>query len=260
MNSSKFEKPNITFLQVLVIIIIPFILSHFLEAQESDKMDQNLFQKFQLSQRLFEKGKALFLENNEKMATEALKECLIKFPKYSQADYYLAQIFYKKGEFLTALKHMDKAKANYKYMADLLVDYQQKQQNDLRKQKMDLESKLTNMENKREREKIKIEIEALSFKLSQSLPVIPQKSADYYYVHGNIYTKIKKYNDALTQYMEALEINPKHGNASNNIAHLYYLAGQYQKALSYLEQAESRGIKINQEFKKAIQKRLPKKE
>jgi tetratricopeptide (TPR) repeat protein len=82
--------------------------------------------------------------------------------------------------------------------------------------------------------------------------------ADYFYLHGNIFFKIKRYKEAHEQYQEAIKINPKHGNAYNNLANLYYIAKQYQKALDCLNLAEAHGAKINPEFKKAILKAIEK--
>jgi len=57
-------------------------------------------------------------------------------------------------------------------------------------------------------------------------------------------------------YRQALKIDPTHGNASNNLASLYYMIKKYDKALYYLNQAEANGADINPDFKKALLKAM----
>jgi tetratricopeptide (TPR) repeat protein len=226
--------------------------------QEAFKMDENTFQKFKLAKRMFEKGQDLFLKEKYGKAEEALLECLENFPNYSQADYFLSQIYYQKGDFEKALDHINKAKANYKFMADLLVASQQKYLDELRKQKQELQDILPTITNKEEIEKTKNKIEIINSRMNEPLPQLGEMSADYYYFNGNIFMKMKKYNEAHANYLEALKLNPRHGNASNNLASLYYMIKKYQQALDFLNQAEANGVKINPEFKKAILKAMGK--
>lgn len=227
-------------------------------SQEAFKMDENMFQKFRLAKRMFEKGQECFLKEKYEKAEEAFLDCLNNFPRYSQAYYYLSQIYYKKGEFDKALGHINTAKENYKFMADLLVASQQKYVDELRTTKQDLQNKLLRMTDKFEIEKVKAEIGRINTLLTEPLPLIAEMSADYYYIAGNIFMKLKKYNDAHDQYMEAIHVNPGHGNALNNLANLYFMIKKYQQALDYLNQAQTSGVKINQEFKKALLKALGK--
>jgi tetratricopeptide (TPR) repeat protein len=109
-------------------------------------------------------------------------------------------------------------------------------------------------------EQVKVALSNITARLNEPLPVLPEKAADYYYYHGNIFLKLRKYNEAHSQYLEALRIDPKHGNASNNLANIYYMVKKYDKALYYLTMAEANGAKINPKFKEALQKALNKKD
>jgi len=226
--------------------------------QEAFKMDENMFQKFKLAKRMFEKGQDLFLKEKYGKAEEALLQCLENFPNYSQADYFLSQIYYQKGDFGKALEHINKARENYKFMADLLVASQQKYLDELRIEKQELQNVLPTITNKEEIEITKNKIQIINSRMSDPLPLVAEMSADYYYFTGNIFMKMKKYNEAHANYIEALKLNPLHGNASNNLASLYFMIKKYQQALDYLTQAEANGVKINPEFKKAILKALGK--
>ena len=68
----------------------------------------------------------------------------------------------------------------------------------------------------------------------------------------------KDYPAALDQYLKAVDVDPKHGNSYNNIANLYYMGREYEKAREYLAKAEANGAKINPAFKDAIAKALNK--
>lgn len=253
--SKKGRGRRVSILLLLAVSYL-FIGKGFVFSQEAFTMDENTFQKFKLAKRMFEKGQDCFLKEKYEKAEEALNDCLHNFPTYSQADYFLAQICYKKGDFDKALDHINKAKANYKFMADLLVASQQKYFDELRTTKQELQNLLLTLTNKFDFERTRREIDAINSRLNEPLPLVAEISADYFYFTGNIFMKLKKFNDAHAQYSEAIRLNPKHGNASNNLASLYFMIKKYQKALDYLNQAEANGIKINQEFKKAILKAL----
>lgn len=53
---------------------------------------------------------------------------------------------------------------------------------------------------------------------------------------GNVYTKLKKWNEAEQAFAEALLLKPDYANASYNLGHMYGLKGDKEKALSTLNQ------------------------
>jgi tetratricopeptide (TPR) repeat protein len=222
-------------------------------------LDENTFQKFQLAKRMFEKGQVFFLNGKYQKSEKALKECLKGFPEYSQAYYYLAQIYYKKEDFPKALENIEHAKATYEVMSDLLISAQQRFLNELRRQKTLLQENLIDLTDPDDIDEVKTSLANINARLNEPLPVLPKKSANYFYYHGNIFMKLRKYNEAHAQYLEALKIDPKHGKASNNLANIYFMVKKYDKALYYLTQAEANGAEINPRFKEAIQKAMQKK-
>jgi tetratricopeptide (TPR) repeat protein len=240
----------------LLIILIFFIGIVPGFGQEQFKMDENTFQQFQRAKRMFEKGKVFFLKEKYEKAEKPLKQCLEFFPRYSQADYFLAQIYYKKQDLLKALEHMEKAKANYSFMGNLLVASQNKYFDVLRTRRKELQDVLPDLTTTSAVERTKTDIAEIDSKLTEPLPVVSEGSAEYYYFHGNIFMKLKKFNNAHAQYLEALRFDPTHANASNNLANLYYMVKNYQKALDYLNRAEANGAEINPKFKEAILKGL----
>lgn len=245
---------------VLLLMVLAGVGHGFGQDRKRIILDENTFQKFQLAKRMFEKGQALFLKGKYPKAEKALKECLSGFPEYSQAYYYLAQIYYKKEDYSKALENIEHAKATYEVMSDLLVTTHQKFLDELRKRKMELQENLMDLTDPDDIEQVKVALANITVRLNEPLPVLPEQAANYYYYHGNIFMKLRKFNEAHAQYLEALRLDPKHGNASNNLANIYFMVKKYDKALYYLTQAEANGVEVNPKFKEAIQKAMKKKD
>ena len=263
---------------VLIVFIVAFLFgTHAGLGQKRFMLDQNEAHKFKIAKQLYQKGLQLFLKGKYAKAEKTLRDCLEKFPKYSEADYYLSQICYKKKDLQLALQHIENAKKNYTFMADLGVSTQLEYMDSLRKQKQDLEEDLRNMKQQLSNGNFKggafssvpTELQGkiasaeksllqINERLKNPIPTAAEMPADYYYIHVNIFIKIKKYKDSLDQYLQAVRINPHHGNAYNNLANLHYMARKYQKSLYFLAKAESCGTKVNPKFREAIYKAIRK--
>lgn len=263
------KKKNLINFVVLIIILgasLSFVQKDFF------MKEKELYEKYKMSIKNFEAGKRQFNKGDYKKAEKELKKCLEVFPKHYQAHFLLSQIFYRKEDFPKALEHIEEAKANIKFMNRMYSfayeDYTKK----LREQRDECKTKLSQYKGSLstttdEAQKMRLEqaidsleneVRTIDSRLTEPLPQVEQIPADYYYIHGNIFFKLKKIQEAYGEYLQAIEIDPKHGNAYNNLANLYYMAKQYQKALECLNQAEASGVKINTEFKKAILKALGK--
>jgi tetratricopeptide (TPR) repeat protein len=227
--------------------------------------------QFKAAKQLYNKGQQLFLKKSFKKAEKSFLECLKKFPKFSRADYYLSQIYYDRGDLLKALDNIRKAKENYKFVAELDVATQLEYLSMLREQKRNLEAELRDMQDIATRggmttsKSRELEARMVSHKNSirkiddrLKVPLVEAKGipAGYYYVHGNILFKLKKFKEALDMYFKTVEIDPQHGSAYNNIANLFYMGRKYQQALFYLSKAEGCGIKVNPKFREAIEQKL----
>lgn len=235
--------------------------------------EKRLFQRFKIANKHFENGKALFLKEDYKRAEKELMKCLEKMPEHSGAYFFLSQISYKNGNLETALKQIEEAKKNYTSMDRIRTNLQQLVILELQEQKMAKEERLFELKNSLSRGNltaeqqsevqarigsIEADIGVINSQLSNPVPASQEIPADYFYLHGNILFKMKKFQDVFAQYKEAIRINPQYGDAYNNLANLYYMAKQYQKALDCLNQAEANGATINPELKKAVKKALGK--
>ncbi len=256
-----------------ILIIISLLCGGLVFGQKRFMLNENDAEKFKMATRLFYKGEQLFTKGNYKKAREALNDCLDKFPQYANADYYLSRIFYDEGDYLKALENIENAKKNYKILVDLEVSTQLEYMGKLREEKLAVEETLRNLQKKttplnaksgsaqsseveKQISQAQKALDEINQRMREPLPQVSELPADFFYIHGNILFKIKRYKDSLDQYLEAVRINPQHGNAYINIANLNFMAKKYEKALFYLEKAENCGAKVNSEFRKAIYKAM----
>lgn len=268
------------------IIISSFILILFLGTpsffgQEDYTRDEyKLRQKYKIANSFFEKGHKYFLEGNYKKGEKELRNCLKKMPEHADASFYLSLISYNQGDTEKSLEYIEKAKENYKYIIKLKINREQMHILQLQDRKAELQETQKRIEQKlpkvtgnteaSRREKSKLQGEMgriegmigdIDAELRRPMPTVQKGEeipADYFYRHGNVFFKLKRYQEAREQYHEAVKIEPKHGDAYNNLANLSYIDKQYQKALDYLNLAEKYGAKIHPEFKKAILKAIEK--
>lgn len=225
-------------------------------AQERFRMEKEDFERFKPAKRMFQKGKQLFLDGKTDRAVKAFTDCLERFPRYSEADYYLARIYYDKGLYDKASAHIEKARANAAYMSNLLVSAQLEYFKLLRKEKEELERQRRNASSPRVIERLNKEIMAVDSRLREPLPSTANLSAAYYYVHGNILSKLERYGAARDKYLEAVRLNPTSGNALLNLAATYFMLKDYTNALACLNRAETEVGQTHPDLKDAVLKAM----
>ncbi len=81
-------------------------------------------------------------------------------------------------------------------------------------------------------------------------PVI--KSADAYNNRGRAYYGKGQYDQAISDYNKAIEINPKHAMAYNNRGVACYFKGEYDEAWEDVHKAKSLGSQVHPGFLKAL--------
>jgi tetratricopeptide (TPR) repeat protein len=247
--------------------------------REFHMVEKKLVEKYKLAQKYYLNGKKNFIKDDLKKAEEELDKCLQVMPEHADAYYLLAQIEYKKGSFEKALDDIQKAIANHEYIAQFYTFTHQERLETLREQKRKAEEQIlalqdelnklagmTGSDAEMQRARIRSEIQTkqsgiaqIDSQMHEPVPDVLQIPADYYYMHGNIFFRMKQFQNAYEQWIKTIEIDPKHGNAYNNLANLYFMSKQYEQALKYLELAESSGAEVNPEFKKALLKAVDKK-
>jgi tetratricopeptide (TPR) repeat protein len=257
---------------VIFLISILLVFNGLTFGQERFLMDQNTFQKFKQAKRMYVKGEQLFLKGKLSKAQESLDKCVEVFPKYSEAYFILAQVHYKQKDYATALDHISSAKTHFKFMSDIRVSTQLEYIDTLREQRQKLQEQVRNLQEqlasaKSSADKSRIEsaigsaegqISQIDNRMHSPIPNIESVPAEYFYVHGNIFFKTKKFQEAHKQYLETIKVDPNHGNALNNLSTLYFMVKKYNKAKDFMDRAEASGFTVSEKFKSALMNALGK--
>ncbi len=269
------QRKHVTILTLLVVMV--FAGGIVLQGQQRFMLNQEDAPKFRIAKQLFQSGQQYLTAEKYMNAEKAFKDCLEHFPKYSYAHYALAQIYYQQQKYPPALTHIQEAKKSYDYIAKLGAAAQTEYISKLRDQKQKLREDI--MRNKERLAFVKnhptmsreakqqeiVNLEGFIRHAEHTVTRIQERTltpiakgtdvpGGYYYVHGNVYFKVKRYKDALDQYLQAVKAEPTFGDAYNNIANLYFLARNYQKAMHYVNKAEKNGAEVHPNFKNDILK------
>jgi tetratricopeptide (TPR) repeat protein len=247
---------------VIVLLVVPG-----LNAAAGNNRDVNAkkLKHFKTAWKLFDVGKRQFVTEKYKKAERTFEKCLRAFPDFAIAGYYLAQIHYKKGDYQRALKNIEASKNSFERLAEFIEASKHLYNENLEDQRRGLETYLNELydyvlvrnclayrvlpQATAAMATEKGEMLAKSMAPKTALKGIP---AGYFYAHGNILFKLKRYAGARDQYLAAIKIDPRHRKAYNNLINLYYSARKYQKARYYLEQAGARGVDVNSRLKDAV--------
>ena len=241
--------------------------------QQFDQKDMAVIQKYRAAAPDLEKGQEYLVKGKLEQAEKKLRQVLDTLPEHATAAYFLADCYSKQGRIDEGLTAIETAESNFADFNRIIFRWQMTQINRFEGKKDQLDGQLDALRTKLAQ--AKTDAERLAIQQQISTVGAAQNSgsqrtkeeqvsenytvpADYYYLHGNLLFKKKSYPEALRQYLKAVEVDPKHGNSYNNIANLYYMGKQYDKAQEYLDKAEANGAKINPAFKQALAKALNK--
>jgi len=242
------------------------------------KQDERIIvQKFKASNGKLEEGKNLFAKGNYDKARKKFLECLDIFPKNADAQFFMAKIYLKENDLENARQSIESAKANFSELGKLYSFTHQEMLNDLREQKSEVEESirkeeevLSSLGSRTRSESTELDVQNMTgammanknliakidAQLQNPIPMIMETPVEYFYIHGNILFKQKDFQGAAIQYLETVKRNPRHEFAYNNLASIFFMAKQYEKAREFLLQAEANGVAVNPKFKQAIEEKL----
>jgi tetratricopeptide (TPR) repeat protein len=223
--------------------------------QDTYKLGPKDFHAFKLANKHHYAGVQSYKKKKYDKAAKAFVKCLKTFPKYSSADYYLAKIFYNKGDLKKAMAHMEMSKKNYKYMNDLVVDTKLEYHKTLRRQRENLQADLANTMlsmTPSHRSEMEKKVQNIDNILKKPIVEAEKMPADYFFLHGNIFFKMKKLKEAHDQYLQALKTDDRHTDTYNNLISLYYMAKQYDRAYEFVKKAIANDINLNPKLKAAV--------
>jgi tetratricopeptide (TPR) repeat protein len=257
-----------TIASIILGIVGMAVLALPLFAQKNFNMDEKkLVECHKRANPLYLDGAKQFAKGNLDKAEKKLLEALEIMPEHADASYVMAQIQLKRKDLSKALALILDAEKNYAIIAKFHTFTHQQYLDRLRQQRQDLEEQrqqiLDNLPSKSRSEStsatadITRDIQTIDSRLNSPIPPTFEIPADYHFIHGNVLFQMGKRADAEAQYQEAIRLDPTHGNAYNNLALVSFSLGKYQEALDCLLRAEAAGVKINPDFKRAVEEKIP---
>jgi len=240
-----------------------------LAQSESGLTEQEFTPTWEQANVHFLKGKDLFAKKELNKAEAEFKACLEALPKHADARFFLAQLDYLKGDFVRALADIEGAEAAYTATTGTTNFIDAERRKTLLDERARKEQEIAFIEDvlnaspcKTEVELIRLpeaieslrrEISSLNAMLNEQPRPEPRPlPADYPYIHGNILFKMNKFQEACGQYLKAIESDPGHLRAHNNLINICYLTREYEKALKYIKIAEANGVELNPRLKEAV--------
>ena len=222
--------------------------------------------KYKHATALYNAALEYFAEHDYARTREELEECLEMMPEYTQAHFLMAKAWYAQGIYDPALDSMEKAVASWETMSTVAALHREQIDAELRRTRDSLQNSIDGLEtrlfgNSSEQQRMRDQnqitelrqrIDAIDRRLTEWMERRDEMPADYCLIHGNILLRLQRFNEATAQYLQALEIDPAHSAATNNLASLLFQAGNHAKALERIEQGEAKGATVNPELKKAI--------
>ena len=193
-----------------------------------------------------------FEEGRFEDATAAFEKCVQSMPRHAYAHYYLANLAYIKADFERALTDMERSLGDFDFMEELGEHAARLKLKKIDSYEQMLAAEWDNTNSCRESR----ELEAIDGQLTDEkgrLELAARKArearikqkAHYLYFLGNILFQLKRFPEASRRYGEAIELDPRHADAYNNLAAISYLAGDHAAAGGHLAQAEARGLGDN---------------
>ncbi|HEU5163523.1 MAG TPA: tetratricopeptide repeat protein [Thermoanaerobaculia bacterium] len=189
-------------------------------------------------------------------AEKTLKSILTTVPEFSDAHFLMARVLYAQRRYPEALASIERAKETFGSTAAMMAGAREERKAELIRQKSEQMTLLTRASGPTAgaiRQKIGI----IEVELSQLGPVeVTEIPAPMYFVHANVLLRLGKAKLAVEQYQEALRIDPKYGDAANNLASLYYDAKLYERARQVIVGIESNGGAVTPALKSAVMEKL----
>ena len=269
----------------MAVLLLGSYFAPLSSGQKMGEKDRLVFENFRVTRLDLIKGKEQLKKKQLDNAEQTLLKVLKKMPENALASYFLAETYYQKGEFEKGLAAIDEAEKNFPWIQKLIYSDNAGMNNKAKASgqgpvvksewmnffyKPDLNPADIDTEIQAEQQQTgepitrtteTMRIEAASRRGGEqvqtpAVPTVPTEGsivpAEWSYIHGNLLFRQKKYEEALAQYYKTIASDPQQGQALNNIANIYFMARQYDKALEYIEKAEASGAKVNPNFKKAV--------
>jgi tetratricopeptide (TPR) repeat protein len=220
---------------------------------------QKEISSFKAARKHHVRGEQYYADAKYKKAEKSFLKCIKLFPRYSSADYFLANISYDTGDLMKALARIENAEKNFKVMNTLLVETEKKYREDLRLEAANIRKDLRNERydaSGSQRADMRKRLTSISKRLRRRIDSGRHLLPEYHYVHGNIHFKMKQFKKAYEQYLRTIGIKKDHAKAYNNLISLLFMVRKYQDAAAFIKQAEANNVQVNPKLKGAVLKAL----
>ena len=234
--------------------------------KDFNQSEKEMLAKYKQARTHFLKGGEYLKKGKLDKAQKEADTSLAILPRYADARLLKAEIAYQRGLYEDALTEITIAKDDFVTVKDLYAFTYQDYLDRLRKQRDDLENYVKDMSiNVSDKgssqgrnpaqaaiNKARQDITEIDRKLHEPIPQTLEVPAEFHYIHGNILFKLKRFGEARDQYQAAVQADPRHANAWNNLISIHFASGDQATALRLLEEAEGNGVQVNERLKKAI--------
>lgn len=239
--------------------IAALILSILFVGSLSGTDDQALreaWDRLPAAERAFQAGLKHFQSRKPDAAAREFEKCLRELPRHAFAGYYLANIAYIAGDFGRARELMTRAVADLDFM-EALNDYALTLKNKTYDSytRMIAEEWDSTSSCRTHRELDSLYIQVTDKKSKEELRLAARQAArerqkaHYHYFLGNVLFQLQRFDEAAAAYERAIGLDARHASAYNNLAAIFYMAGDAAKALGTLEKAEGHGLEDNLNLK-----------
>ncbi|MCU0237200.1 MAG: tetratricopeptide repeat protein [Acidobacteria bacterium] len=234
------------------------VLAPPLAAQKNFNQSEKMtVEKFKRARMHYDKGVDCLKKGKPAKALKEAELSMEIFADYSDAYLLLAMIHFQEGKYDAGLAEIEKAKGTFGGIREFYAASYQDYINRLREQREFTANRLADaglsLILMREAEIRLAEIDAKLRDLKPTLDLdVP---AEYHFVHGNILFKLKRFAGAQELYLAALQADPRYANAYANLIGIFLMSGDKASALKYLQQAEGKGVKMNEKLKEAVLQR-----
>ena len=257
---------------ILALGIAGLLLALPLAAQKDfNQAEKEAIEKYKRARPYFLKGGEYLEKGKLDKARKEAETSLKIFPEYAEAHLLMAELGYQRGEYDEALQEIETAKRDFTAFSKLYTFTYQEYLDRLRDQRDDKESYINQLsvaaseaKSNADRQRIeaqisraKQEMTVIDSRLNDPIPQTLEVPAEFHYIHGNILFKLKRFGEARDQYQAAVQADPRHAKACNNLISIHFASGDQVGALKLLEQAEANGVTVNEKLKKAILDKQP---
>ena len=228
--------------------------------------DDNWVQDYQRARQHFHRGLDQFQAADYERAGESFSSALAIFPQHAEAALHLGLCNYYLQDYETALRYIEEAMEKYMQFAALRLRLEYDEYDDARERLVELRAAKQELEARRARggqsqaaaSQAIVEVQRLEAEIGRlqgisppatTEPVVPAK---YHFHCGNCYMQMQRYNEAYRRFLQAIEVDPEHGDAQHNLAIILYMARRYDDAWLHLQLAKQYGAETSPQFEEAL--------